>query len=345
MTLATNWVDNIGMFVNAAYLNALDTAVNANTQGRPVVSSITSSATPAINTDNCTQFEITAQAVAITSMSSGLSGTPADGQKLILRIKDNGSPQTITWGSSWRAVGTTLPANTIPTGTIYVEAHYNSADSVWDVVTVRKQAVAIQIPGSNSVAAANSITLPAHQVGDLIFIVAFTNGTTTPPTPPAASGTVPAWVLVDALAGSSCAMSVYQFVATANNHTSGAWTAPATAAMAAVVLRYEDRLAATPYGGHALNVSPATATSIGTPAITPVKTDGSSKMLYIYAHRNMTSWDAAPTGFTRLTAANNIAGICVNSKNDTTSDGAVVQTMTGTSTGCMAACLEILAAT
>ncbi|WP_156749876.1 hypothetical protein [Mycobacterium sp. E1747] len=334
------------MFVNAAYLNALDTAVNANTQGRPVVSSITSSATPAINTDNCTQFEITAQAAAITSMSSGLSGTPQDGQKLILRIKDNGTPQTITWGSSWRAVGTTLPANTIPAGVIYVEAHYNSADSVWDVLTVRKQAVAIQIIGSNSVAAANSITLPTHQAGDVIIIFAFTNGTTTPPTPPAASGTVPALVQVDATAGNSCAASIYQFVATANNHTSGTWTAPATAAMAAIVLRYEDRLAATPYGAHSLAVSAATISTIITPAITPVKTDGSSKLLYMYAHRNMTSWDAAPTGFTRLTAAANIAGVCVNSKNDTTSDGATNQTMTGVaSSGCMAACLEIVAAT
>ncbi|WP_141681923.1 hypothetical protein [Mycobacterium malmoense] len=30
MTLATNWVDNIGMFVNAAYLNQVGTEVNGN---------------------------------------------------------------------------------------------------------------------------------------------------------------------------------------------------------------------------------------------------------------------------------------------------------------------------
>lgn len=30
MTLATNWVDNIGMFVNAAYLNQVGNEVNAN---------------------------------------------------------------------------------------------------------------------------------------------------------------------------------------------------------------------------------------------------------------------------------------------------------------------------
>lgn len=34
MTLATNWVDNIGMFVNAAYLNQNGTETNANTAAR-----------------------------------------------------------------------------------------------------------------------------------------------------------------------------------------------------------------------------------------------------------------------------------------------------------------------
>ncbi|WP_104151097.1 hypothetical protein [Mycobacterium intracellulare] len=34
MTLATNWVDKIGMFVNAAYLNQVGTEVNANTKVR-----------------------------------------------------------------------------------------------------------------------------------------------------------------------------------------------------------------------------------------------------------------------------------------------------------------------
>lgn len=35
MTLATNWVDNIGMFVNAAYLNQNGSETNANTAARP----------------------------------------------------------------------------------------------------------------------------------------------------------------------------------------------------------------------------------------------------------------------------------------------------------------------
>ncbi len=61
------------------------------------VTTITSSATPTINTDSCDAVTITALATAITSMTSGLSGTPTDFQKIIIRIKDNGTARAITW--------------------------------------------------------------------------------------------------------------------------------------------------------------------------------------------------------------------------------------------------------
>jgi hypothetical protein len=56
---------------------------------------VASSATPTINTDNVDMFTITALAVAITSMTTSLSGTPTTGQKLIIRIKDNGTARAI----------------------------------------------------------------------------------------------------------------------------------------------------------------------------------------------------------------------------------------------------------
>jgi hypothetical protein len=48
--------------------------------------SITSSATPAINVDVTDLFQITALALDITSMTSGLTGTPKDGQQLWIQI-------------------------------------------------------------------------------------------------------------------------------------------------------------------------------------------------------------------------------------------------------------------
>lgn len=41
-------------------------------------------------------FTITALAAAITSFTTNLSGTPTTGQKLIIRIKDDGTARAIT---------------------------------------------------------------------------------------------------------------------------------------------------------------------------------------------------------------------------------------------------------
>lgn len=73
------------------------TATLTNKRITPRVTTITSSATPTINTDNCDAVTITALAAAITSMTTNLSGTPSNFDKLIIRIKDNGTARAITW--------------------------------------------------------------------------------------------------------------------------------------------------------------------------------------------------------------------------------------------------------
>lgn len=299
----------------------------------------TSTATPSINTDNYDQFNITALATPITSMTSGLSGTPIDGQLLSIRIKDNGVPQAIAWGASWRGVGSVLPPVTIPGSTFYIDAVYNAADSLWDVVIVRKQLIAVQIRGSASAAAA-SVTIPTHQPGDTIVLFPFNNASVTLPTAPAAAGTVPAWSSITNAPGNTCSAALFYFTATASNHTSGTWTN--TTGMVAVVLRGSYTLTA-PYGGSAIALSLASASQSVSPAATLSKTDGSSALLYFYGHRTLTSWSSAPAGCTQLTKVDT-AVVC-NSKTDTTSDGAITQGLTGTAVGSMSAVLEILAAT
>jgi len=84
------------------------------------------------------QSSVTAQAVAITINNP--TGTAVDGQKLIIRLKDNGVVQTVTWQSSYRAMGSYLPASTVVASkTTYVACVYNGADSVWDVVSATTQ--------------------------------------------------------------------------------------------------------------------------------------------------------------------------------------------------------------
>lgn len=101
---------------------------------------VTSNATPTINTDNVDIFTITALATDITSMTTNLSGTPTDGQKLIIRIQDSGSGQTITWGASYESAGGTLPTSITAGKKAYVGLIYNADDSKWDCVAAVEEA-------------------------------------------------------------------------------------------------------------------------------------------------------------------------------------------------------------
>ena len=71
------------------------------------------------------------------------SGTPVDGQRLMLRFEDNGTGRGITWtgtSGAYRAVGVTLPTTTVASKVTYVGCVYNSTDVFWDVIAVATQA-------------------------------------------------------------------------------------------------------------------------------------------------------------------------------------------------------------
>jgi hypothetical protein len=91
---------------------------------------VTQSATPATNTDNIDIAVITGLAQAITSMSSGLTGTPVAGDEIDFEITDDGTARAITWGASFLGTtGTGLPTTTILSKTLYVKFRYTG--SVW----------------------------------------------------------------------------------------------------------------------------------------------------------------------------------------------------------------------
>lgn len=129
-TLSLNNVDNTSDSTkNSA------TATLTNKRITPRVGTDTSSATPTINTDNVDMFTITALATAITSMTTNLSGTPTEGQKLVIRIKDNGTARAITWGASFRASSDlALPTTTTLSKTLYCGFIWNATDSKWDLI-------------------------------------------------------------------------------------------------------------------------------------------------------------------------------------------------------------------
>lgn len=97
----------------------------------PAVQSVTSSATVTATSSN-DLVKITAQAAGLTLANP--TGTFAEGQALIYRIKDNGTARSITFDTKFRALGVTLPTTTTISKTTYVGCIYNSTDDKFDVV-------------------------------------------------------------------------------------------------------------------------------------------------------------------------------------------------------------------
>lgn len=121
-------------------LSALITAIGADIKlVKNSVTSVASSGTPTpIGSGERNQYNITALAAAATFGVP--SGSPADGNTLIIRIKDNGTARALTWNAIYRAVGVVLPTTTVISKTMYVGCRYNAADSKWDVIAVTKEA-------------------------------------------------------------------------------------------------------------------------------------------------------------------------------------------------------------
>jgi hypothetical protein len=106
----------------------------SNTRINPrVLASTANSATPTLNTDSYDMMVITGQSVAITNFSTNLTGTPVNGQKLIISITGTGAI-AITWGTSFESSTVTLPSTTVTTNRLDIGFIWNVATSKWRCV-------------------------------------------------------------------------------------------------------------------------------------------------------------------------------------------------------------------
>jgi len=121
----------------AVTLTSTDTLTNKRITAR--ITTITSNANPTVNTDNCDAVTITAQAADIASMTTNLSGTPTNFQKLIYRIKDDGTARAITWGASFEAKGVALPTTTVISKVLTVGFIYDTVTSKWGCVAAAQE--------------------------------------------------------------------------------------------------------------------------------------------------------------------------------------------------------------
>lgn len=123
---------------NVAGTSATQTLTNKRINPRLVTAaSYTTDTGSSLDVSTCDQFEITAQAGALKFNNPG--GTPVGGQKLIIRIKDNGTARALTYDTQFRAMGVSLPTTTVLSKTLYMGFIYNATDTKWDLVAVAQE--------------------------------------------------------------------------------------------------------------------------------------------------------------------------------------------------------------
>ncbi|MEM5784999.1 MAG: hypothetical protein QW469_00470 [Candidatus Aenigmatarchaeota archaeon] len=107
------------------------TLTNKRINPRVYSTTSTSSLTPDISSYDAYHLTALAENLSIGAPT----GTSNDGNKLIFRIKDNGTSRTLTWNSIYRASSDlSLPTATTAGKVIYLGFIYNSADTKWDLV-------------------------------------------------------------------------------------------------------------------------------------------------------------------------------------------------------------------
>lgn len=182
-------------------------------------------------------------------------------------------------------------------------------------------------PISNEAA---TVTIPAHQAGDLIIIWAFRDGSTTNPT--VAAGYTTITVTTD---GTTCSISMGWKIAASNAETSGTWTnATSTAAF---VFR----------GASGVSTNFSTATTGATQTWNAVTLTGKKSWLVGFVgHRSTdtTSLTTPPTGFINLTSTlGATCDVAVHCTEGPVLDSYVTNNTTsgGTDSGAITAIVEI----
>lgn len=114
-----------------------DTQTLTNKRIPPRVLVVTQSATPAINLASADIYQITGLAQAITSMTSGLTGSLNDGEMRMIQITDDGTPRAITWGATFTSTSNgVLPSTTVTSTMIRVLVAWNATTSKLDCIGV-----------------------------------------------------------------------------------------------------------------------------------------------------------------------------------------------------------------
>jgi len=101
--------------------------------------STASSATPTPTGDRKVN-ELYVTALAEAAEFAAPTGTPANGNKLIIRVKDDGTARALTYNAIYSGIIDTLPSTTVISKLLYMGFIYNSTSSKWELVAVVNEA-------------------------------------------------------------------------------------------------------------------------------------------------------------------------------------------------------------
>jgi hypothetical protein len=124
------------IITDGSHLNYNDSSADIDPLHR--TATVASSATPTPDSDATDIYTVTALATDPTFGAP--TGTPVNGQKLLIRIKDDGTGRTVGWNAAYRSVAATLPTETTASKTSYVGLIWNSTSSTWDCLAYGEQA-------------------------------------------------------------------------------------------------------------------------------------------------------------------------------------------------------------
>ena len=116
-------------------ISSTNTLTNKRITKRVVTT--TDDSTAVIDVDVTDVYELSAVANATTISTTG---TPTDGQQIMIRLKDAGGAKGLTWDGVFVAIGVTLPTTTVAGKWHYIGVQYNTAGGKWHAIAVGVQA-------------------------------------------------------------------------------------------------------------------------------------------------------------------------------------------------------------
>lgn len=133
LTLTQTGTTNVTLPVSGTLATLTGTETLTNKRVTKRIGTVASGATVTINADIYDQYNVTALATNTTIAAP--TGTPTDGQELLIRVTSDGSTRTFSWNAIFRQSSDfTLPSATTASTTMYIQFIYNSLAARWDCV-------------------------------------------------------------------------------------------------------------------------------------------------------------------------------------------------------------------